>query len=196
LARETLDLALEDGDTGAQAAALNALGNVSEEDDPAKALEYYRRALDLLRASAGLPELGLMVSTNLGGCLVKAHRFAEGMALLQEAHQSARAAGLRRVAALSATRMAEAHLQRGDARRADRALLESDALASDGRDPYNDILFLNSYHRWQAARLDGNPTREKIAFGRLRHLRSLIERRFAEVDAFDHWVGGHRRTES
>jgi hypothetical protein len=30
-----------------------------------------------------------------------------------------------------------------------------------------------------------NPTREKIAFGRLKALRSSLERRFAEVDAFD-----------
>ena len=35
------------------------------------------------------------------------------------------------------------------------------------------------------AREESNMTREKIAFGRLRHLRSLIERRFPEVDEFD-----------
>lgn len=196
LIREALDLALEDGDTGAQAAALNALGNVSEEEEPGKAIDLYRHALELLRASAGAPELVLMVTTNLGGCLVKEHRFAEGMALLHEAHESARASGSRRVAALSATRMAEGHFQRGDARRAERALLESDALAAGHGDPYNDILFLNSFHRWQAARLEGNPTREKIAFGRLRHLRSLIERKFVEVDTFDQWIGRHRRISS
>jgi hypothetical protein len=71
--------------------------------------------------------------------------------------------------------------------------MESDALASDPAGPYNDILFLNSFHRWQSARSDGNGTREKIAFGRLRHLRSLLERRFPEVDEFDRWVAKHRR---
>lgn len=193
LARESLDLALEKGDVGAQAAALNALGNIQETTDLERAVGYYRRAEDLLRTSDGAPELGLMVLTNLGGCLVKFHRFAEGMAKLQEAHAAARERGYRRIAALSATRMAEAHMQRGDRQRAARAFLESDTLAGGTDEPYSDILFLNAYHRWVAARVDGNDTREKIAFGRLRHLRSLIERRFPEVDAFDQWVGKNRR---
>ena len=38
-----------------------------------------------------------------------------------------------------------------------------------------------------------NATREKIAFGRLRHLRSTLQRRFAEVDAFDAHVEKIRR---
>jgi hypothetical protein len=110
-------------------------------------------------------------------------------------HASARDYGFRRIAALSATRMGEAHLQRGDAARAMRDFVDSDALASDPSEPYHDILFLNSYHRWVAARDDGHGTREKIAFGRLRHLRSLLERRFPEVDEFDRWVAKHRRFE-
>jgi transcriptional regulator with XRE-family HTH domain len=193
LAREALDIALEQGDVGGQAAALNTLGNVHETDDLSLALGYYRRADDLLRAFEGAPELGLMVRTNLGGCLVKAHHFAEGMAILQQAYAASRERGYRRVAALSATRMAEAHLQRADRQRAAQAFAASDALSAGPDEPYNDILFLNAYHRWVSARVDGNDTREKIAFGRLRHLRSLLERRFPEVDAFDGWVGKNRR---
>ena len=89
--------------------------------------------------------------------------------------------------------MAEAFQQRGDHRRASRALMDSDALASGPEGAYNDILFLNAFHRWVTARQEGNGTREKIAFGRLRHLRSQLERRFPEVDEFDRWIAKHRR---
>jgi len=44
------------------------------------------------------------------------------------------------------------------------------------------------------AREESNMTREKIAFGRLRHLRSLIERRFPEVDEFDAHIERTRRS--
>jgi len=195
LVRESLDLAQREGDSVAQATALNTLGNIHEMTNPNEALEYYERAYDGLQASGGAADLGLMVLTNLGGCLVKAGRFADGMAKLQAAHTRARESGYRRIAALSATRMAEGHKQQGDLPRASREFMESDALASDPAGPYNDILFLNSFHRWVSARADGNGTREKIAFGRLRHLRSLLERRFPEVDEFDLWVAKHRRVE-
>jgi transcriptional regulator with XRE-family HTH domain len=195
LARECLDLALEQGDAGAQAAALNTLGNILETSDLERALRYYDRAYDVLRGAGGSEELTLMVLTNLGGCLVRAHRFAEGMAKLSEAHTAATDRGLRRIAALSATRMAEAFLQRGDRTRAARAFSESDALASAPEGPYHDILFLNAYHRWTMARLDGRGTREKIAFGRLKHLRSVLERRFPEVDEFDRWIAKDRRVD-
>jgi transcriptional regulator with XRE-family HTH domain len=193
LAREALELAAAGSDAAMQAAALNTLGNIYEVSDLEQALAYYERAYGLVREGAGSPELPVMVLTNLGGCLTKLHRSAEGMARLQEAHAKAREHGLRRVAALSATRIAEALLSRGDAPRASRAFAESDALAGSPEAPYHDILFLNAYHRWVAAREDGNGTREKIAFGRLRHLRALLERRFPEVDEFDRWVAKHGR---
>jgi len=195
LARESLDLALASTDAAAQATALNTLGNIHETSDLDKALVNYERAYEVLEASAAAADLRLVVLTNLGGCLVKAGRFAEGMAKLQAVHASAREHGYRRIAALSATRMGEGHFQRGDLLRAAREFSESDALASDPSEPYHDILFLNSYHRWVAARVDGHGTREKIACGRLRHLRSLLERRFPEVDEFDRWVAKHRRLE-
>jgi tetratricopeptide (TPR) repeat protein len=193
LAREALDLALVAADSALQAAALNTLGNIYEVSDLEQALSYYERAYTLVRDAAESPELPVMVLTNLGGCLTKLHRASEGMARLQEAHAKARQHGLRRVAALSATRIAEALLARGDVARASRAFTESDALAGTPDAPYHDILFLNSYHRWVAARDDGNGTREKIAFGRLRHLRALLERRFPEVDDFDRWIAKHGR---
>ncbi len=189
LAREALALATGQGDAQTQAGVFNTLGNIHQEEGEAElAVGDYRRALEVLERLGGHEKLRGTVLTNLGGCLVELGRFEEGMGRLREAHAKAREMGFRRVAALSLTRIAEALMRRGERDRALQALGESDALASRPDESYQDILFLNSYHRWQMARREGSPTREKIAFGRLRHLRSLIERRFPEVDEFDRHV--------
>ena len=72
-------------------------------------------------------------------------------------------------------------------------LTEADALASRAEGGFHDILFLNAYHRWQMVREEKNSTGEKIAFGRLRHLRALLQRRFPEVHEFDRHVEKTRR---
>ena len=97
------------------------------------------------------------------------------------------------MAALSLTRLAEAYKQMGNYDESRETLNQSDSLASRTDDCYHDILFLNAYHRWVMAREEGHDTREKIAFGRLRHLRSLLQRRFAEVEEFDRHVEKTRR---
>ena len=51
-----------------------------------------------------------------------------------------------------------------------------------------DILFFNAYFEWKMAEMEDNPTRAKIAFGRLKVLRASLERRFPEVEAFDEHV--------
>jgi transcriptional regulator with XRE-family HTH domain len=194
LAKECLDLAREEEDRVTEAGVLNTVGNLKHDDgQPDVALESYREALAVLEHLEGHLEMRATVLTNLGGCLVTVERAEEGMALLREAHTQARRGGFRRVAALSLTRLAEAFQQAGDHAQASETLNESDALASRAGDCYTDILFLNAYHRWVMAREDGNGTREKIAFGRLRHLRSLLQRRFAEVEAFDQHVERTRR---
>ncbi|MBZ5640636.1 MAG: helix-turn-helix transcriptional regulator [Acidobacteriia bacterium] len=189
LAHEALELALGAGDVKTQAGVLNTLGNIHHDEGEAeRALGYYLRSMEVLDALGGQDKLRTTVTTNLGGCLVELGRFDEGIARLRQAHAKARELGFRRVAALSLTRLSEAFMRRGERDRALQALSESDALASRPDEAYQDILFLNSYHRWQMARQDANPTREKIAFGRLRHLRSLLERRFPEVDEFDRHI--------
>jgi tetratricopeptide (TPR) repeat protein len=194
LAKESLDLARREGDRLAEAGVLNTLGNIEHDEDRAEdALEHYGEALAILRETGGHGEMEATVLTNLGGCLVTLSRFEEGFALLREAHNGARVGGYRRVAALSLTRLAEAHKQIGDHEESREALNQSDSLASRTDDCYHDILFLNAYHRWVMAREEGHDTREKIAFGRLRHLRSLLQRRFAEVEEFDRHVERTRR---
>lgn len=194
LAKESLDLARREGDRLAEAGVLNTLGNIEhDEERPESAREHYDDALEILREAGGHGEMQATVLTNLGGCLVSLSNFDEGVALLREAHTKARSAGYRRVAALSLTRMAEAFKKMGDYDESREALNQSDSLASRTDDCYHDILFLNAYHRWVMAREEGHDTREKIAFGRLRHLRSLLQRRFAEVEEFDKHVERTRR---
>lgn len=194
LAKESLDLARREGDRLAEAGVLNTLGNIEhDEDRPEIAREHYDEALAILGETGGHGEMQATVLTNLGGCLVTLSRFDEGVDMLREAHTRARSAGYRRVAALSLTRLAEAFTQKGDYDQSRETLNQSDSLASRTDDCYHDILFLNAYHRWIMAREEGHDTREKIAFGRLRHLRSLLQRRFAEVEEFDKHVERTRR---
>ncbi len=90
-------------------------------------------------------------------------------------------------------RLGEAYHGRADFDTARRYVAESDALASASEESYQDILFMNAFIRWKMAREEGNTTRETIAFGRLRHFRSAIERRFPEVQEFDLYVERARR---
>jgi len=189
LAKECLDLARDEGDVLTQAGVLNSLGNMQhDEGDPATAMESYEQSLKLLSELDGHREMYASVLTNLGGCLVTLQRDAEGLAMLRDAHMRARRGGYRRIAALSLTRSGEAYVQAGDYAQARESFNDSDSLGSKGGDCYTDILFLNAFHRWSMARQEGNGTREKIAFGRLRHLRSLLQRKFSEVEAFDRHV--------
>jgi Tfp pilus assembly protein PilF len=187
LGNECLAIATQEKDGEAQAGVLNSLGNIRhEEGDLQAACNDYRRALVMLDDLGG-------VLTNLGGCLAEMGSYAEGVSLIHEAHACAVERGYRRVAALSMTRLGEAQLARGERDAARVSFGESDTLASRAGEAYHDILFLNAYRRWEMARQEGNDTREKIAFGRLRHLRSLLERRFPEVVDFDRYVERVRR---
>lgn len=194
LAKECLALALEEDDRPTQAGVLNTLGNIEHDGgQPVEAVAHYERSRVILDGLDGYHEMKAKVMTNLGGCLVTAGRHDEGVALLHEAHARAMQGGFRRAAALALTRLAEALVACGDLTGARRKLAESDALASRAENCFHDILFLNTYHRWVLARSEGNGTGEKIAFGRLRHLRSLLQRRFPEVDEFDRHVERTRR---
>ncbi|MCP3982421.1 MAG: tetratricopeptide repeat protein [bacterium] len=194
LARECLQLAADEGDTLTEAGVLNTLGNIQhDESQYENARESYSRAREILEGLGGHHEMLATVLTNLGGCRAASGEFDDGVALLREAHTRARDGGFRRVAALSLTRLAEAYMTRGDYDKAMESLKESNALASSSADSYHDILFLNAYHRWVLAREEGHGTREKIEFGRLRHLRSRLQRRFLEVDEFDRHIERTRR---
>ncbi len=194
IARECLALAREQDDLSTQAGVLNSLANIlNDSGRTAEALERYREALAVLDKLDGYPEMKVTVMANLGGCLVATGQFELGLSMLQTAGAKAQDEGFRRVAALAQTRLAEAWTRHGDTARARECLAESDALASRVEGSFHDILFLNAYQRWRLVRDEDNSTGEKIAFGRLRHLRSLLQRRFPEVDEFDRHVERNRR---
>ena len=194
LARESLELARREEDHGRQAGVLNTLGNIQQaEGKTSEAAASYAEALELLDKVLGHEEMRATVMTNLGGCMVELGRFDEGVELLRDAYARARRETFRRTASLALTRLAEAWISREDYEQACRELTESDALASRMEGSYHDIMFLNAYHRWRIEQQEQNPTGEKIAFGRLRHLRSLLQRKFPEVDAFDRHVQRTRR---
>ncbi len=193
LAKECLELAREIEDRRTLAGVLNTLGNISHDEGQInEAAEFYREALDVVDGLEGHHEMKAMVMTNLGGCLVSADQTEAGVSMLHAAHAGARKGGFRRVASLALTRLAEAQIRLGNHAEARERLSESDALSSKAEGCFYDILFLNAFHRWQMVRGERN-TAERIAFGRLRHLRSTLQRRFPEVDEFDRHVERIRR---
>jgi hypothetical protein len=133
-----------------------------------------------------------MFCVNLGGCLSALGRTASGAARIRQGLSLAREMGFRRPLALGLSRLAETHLAQKDKARALSCLKQSDEVAGDPTEPYNDILFLNAYHRWDLARAEGNAVLERVALGRLKVFRSLIERKFPEVVAFDAHIEGRR----
>lgn len=194
LARECLELAEELDDPAVRAGVLNTLGNIRHDEGQVElAGEHYRRAQAVLEELEGHEEMRVTVLTNLGGCLVAQGRFEEGTTTLRSAQLRAQQGGFRRALALATSRLAEAWMGRGDTARARQLLGESDAGASRADGVFHDILFLNAFHRWRMVQAEGNRTGERIAFGRLRHLRSQLQRRFPEVDEFDSHVERTRR---
>lgn len=189
-ARECLGLASEDGDLESQAAVLNMLANVhNDENEYEEASTYYERALRIIEQIGGREEMRATILINLGGCRAALSRVDAGTRLIREALEIARSRKMRRAEALALTRLAEISMDRGDLKRARTLLIESDLAAKDGKEEFVDILFLNTFRTWEMARKEANAVRERLALGRLKHYRSFLERRFPEVDKFDAYIG-------
>ncbi len=125
------------------------------------------------------------VRINIGACYVGLGKAREGVRLLRAALGDAKAKGFRRLEAQAWGNLGEAYYRQHDVQHARVCFSESNAIAGAESEPQNDLLFLNSFYEWKMAGEEGSPTREKIAFGRLKALRSSLERRFHEVEAFD-----------
>ena len=191
VARDCQNRALEGADPDTVAAALNTAGIIEEERArPREAAALFRRALDILREQPAADIMRVTVQANLGGALTASGQFRSGVALLREAVRHARASGWRRVAALGLTKMAEAHVRRGLGDLARELIRESDAMAGSGDPAYQDLLFMNAWLAYGMARADNRTTQARLLFGRLKYLRSQLETRFPEVEAFDALVRG------
>jgi tetratricopeptide (TPR) repeat protein len=170
------------------AQALTAQGTVlHDRGRPAEAIERFREAGKLYAQCDDSFE-AIRARINTGTCYVALGKAREGIRLLRECLNEARSGGHRRLEAQAWSNLGEAYYRQDDARRARACFRESDALAMYNGEKHPDILFFNAYHEWIMAIKAENPTREKIAFGRLKALRSSLERRTPEVEAFDEFV--------
>ena len=173
------------------ARALHTLGRVlAERQQHLEAIERYREA-GALYDGCGEAHEAVRVRINVGDCYVALGKTKEGIRLLRASLTEARTAGDRRLEAQAWSNLGEACVRAADFGQAQACFRQSDSLASSP-EKYPDILFFNAFYEWKMAADQGNPTREKIAFGRLKVLRSSLERRFPEVEAFDSFVERRR----
>lgn len=174
------------------ARALHTLARVlADRAEFATAVEHYHEAAQLYERCAEAYE-AIRVRINIGGCFASMGKPREGIRLLRAALAEARFAGHRRLEAQAWSGLGEAHYRMADRERAQKCLRESDSIAGSAETKSPDLLFFNAFYSWRMAGEEQNPTREKIAFGRLKVLRSSLERRFPEVDAFDAFVERRR----
>jgi len=190
-AEKSLTLAKAEGMNLAIARALHTLGRVlAQQQQPLAAIERYREASALYDECGDTFE-AVRVRINVGDCYVALGKMKEGVRMLRSALAEARTGGYRRLEAQAWSNLGEAHFRAGETDQAQSCLRQSDALAGSP-EKYPDILFFNAYYEWKMAADQDNPTREKIAFGRLKALRSTLERRSVEADAFDAFVERRR----
>jgi tetratricopeptide (TPR) repeat protein len=190
-AEKALSLARNEGLTLEIARALHTLARVlGQKEQHLAAIERYREAI-VLYDECGEKYEAVRVRINVGDCYVALGKMKEGIRLLRSALAEARSAGYRRIEAQAWSNLGEAHFRAGEVDQAQSCLRQSDALAGSP-EKYPDILFFNAFYEWKMAANQENPTREKIAFGRLKALRSSLERRFPEAEAFDAFVERRR----
>jgi len=152
-----------------------------------EAIERYREAAELY-ARCGEAYEAIRVRISIGLCYVNLGKIREGIRLLRTALDEAGAGGHGYLEAYALSCLGEAYYRMKEPLRAQSCLRQSDVLAGTGERRYPDLLFLNAFYEWRIAGGQGNPTREKIAFGRMKALRPCVERRFPEVETFDAYV--------
>jgi tetratricopeptide (TPR) repeat protein len=153
----------------------------------ANAVDRYREAAHLY-GSCGETFEAIKVRIGIGTCYVDLGKTREGVRMLRSALADAKSEGHRRLQAFAWSNLSQAYYRQNDIERARGCLRESDSLALYNNEKQSDILFLNAYYEWKIAGSADNPTRERIAFGRLKALRSELERKFPEVEAFDSYM--------
>jgi len=177
-----------------EAMARHTLARVlADQQNFAGAVDAFREAAHLY-TNCGESFEAVKVRVGIGTCYVDLGKTREGVRMLRTALSEAKQAGHRRLQAFAWSNLGQAYYRQEDCERARGCFRESDALALYNNEKQADILFLNAYYEWRMAADSDNPTRERIAFGRLKALRSDLERRFPEVEAFDrHLERGYRR---
>ena len=96
--------------------------------------------------------------------------------------------GFRRCSAFALLYLGQVHLMKGEQKKARDYFEEAELMAHGGEERYVDILFQTAYHLWDMARVSHNQVQEKVYFGRLKFLRSQLDRHFVEVEKFDQFI--------
>ena len=186
------DMAREAGFDRLAVMAMHILAkNVYEQGRHREAIERFRETAQLYEACGNSYE-ATRVRVNIGATYVALGKPREGIRLLRASLEEARAGGHRRLEALTWSHLGEAYYQTKDTDRARGCFRESDAVAGQSEPKHHDILFLNAFYEWKMAEAEDNPTRARIALGRLKILRSTLERQFPEVEEFDRYVERRR----
>jgi tetratricopeptide (TPR) repeat protein len=189
-AQQAAEMARSAGSKRLEGMALHTLGRLlADRGRHVEAIDRFRQAQEIYRRCGEAYER-LRLRINIGSCFVALDKHREGNRLLRAALQRARREGHRRLEALGWSSLGEACFRRGEHARARQCLRQSTTLASYNAEKHPDLLFYNAYYQWRIARESDNAGREKAAFGRLKVLRSRLERTFREVRAFDRIVKG------
>lgn len=152
-----------------------------------EAIERYREAARIY-GDCGEHFEAIRARISIGACYAAIGKLREGIRLLRSALIEARSGGHRRLEAYAWREVGEAYYHQRDFQRARSCFRESDALAIHNNEKHVDILFCNAFYEWKMALEGDNPTRARIAFGRMKALRSELERKLPEAEAFDDFV--------
>jgi len=187
-AERAFQLADEESLEQLSAMALHTLAHVLyEQARYGEAIERLREAVRRYENCGDVFE-SIRVRIVIGACYVRLGKTREGIRLLRASLDEARTGGHRRLEVLAWCNLGQAYFHQKDHKRAHHCFRESDALAIYNNENQSDLQFVNAYYEWKMASESTNPTREKITFGRLKALRSRLERRLPEVEAFDEFV--------
>ena len=183
-----LAIARESGNVEYEGYALHRIGRLHFlEGDYARALESFRLARTLLEDKASRYDLTL-IRINIGFCQAMIGKIERGVRELKEALQNAGKDGFRRCSTYALLYLGQIHFTQQELAKARDYFEEAELMAHGGEERYVDILFQTAYHLWEMARISGNQVQEKVYFGRLKFLRSQLDRHFLEVEKFDQFI--------
>jgi len=183
-----LAIARQCGSVEYEGYALHRIGRLYFlESDYTRALESFRQARTLLEDTASRYDLTL-IRINIGFCQAMIGKVERGVRELKEALQIAGKDGLRRCSTYALLYLGQIHFTQQEMVKARDYFEEAELMAHGGEERYVDILFQTAYHLWEMARVSGNQVQEKVYFGRLKFLRSQLDRHFLEVEKFDQFI--------
>ena len=187
-AEKCLALAREIGSPEDEGYALHCIARTHfAQGDYALAMESFRGARTLLEGRTGRHDLVLM-RINIGFCQAMVGKLDRGLRELKEALQISSKEGYRRCSAYALLYLGQVHQMKEEGKKARDYFEEAELMAHGGEERYTDILFKTAYHLWDMAKSAGNQVQEKVYFGRLKFLRSQLDRHFLEVEKFDQFV--------